>query len=179
MSSEVNTPSQNRVKKALQSLQATRMFQRDKIMYGVARVNRYVEDVDGDWLKNWGEAETEAAKELELATVLDGQIDSRIAASPVFSPVYSDAVDSALHQLPESSKLAQPEIKDLLAHLQVAIEADTSLTPEDKAETLEQVLVLRAVGQNPTAQEMQRFARTAIKILKGTVVELPATSQIG
>lgn len=61
MSHEINTSSQDKVKKVLQSLQAARMLQRDRLMFGVGRVNRYVEDVDGDWLEKWGEDEAEPA----------------------------------------------------------------------------------------------------------------------
>lgn len=61
MSHEINTSSQDKVKKVFQSLQAARMLQRDRLMFGVGRVNRYVEDVDGDWLEKWGEDEVEPA----------------------------------------------------------------------------------------------------------------------
>lgn len=65
MSHEINTSSQDKVKKVLQSLQAARMLQRDRLMFGVGRVNRYVEDVDGDWLEKWGEDEAEPATAID------------------------------------------------------------------------------------------------------------------
>ena len=55
MSTKINTTRQDRVKTAFDSLRVARIFQRDRQIYGIARVNRYVEDVDGDWLEKWGE----------------------------------------------------------------------------------------------------------------------------
>lgn len=54
---EIKASSKGRVKKALESLQAARTLQRDRLIYGVRRVNRYVQDVDSEWLEEWGEDE--------------------------------------------------------------------------------------------------------------------------
>ncbi len=54
MTTEIKASSQDRVKKALESLQAARTLQRDRLIYGVRRVNHYVEDVDGEWLEKRG-----------------------------------------------------------------------------------------------------------------------------
>jgi len=61
MTPKTKASSQNRVKKALESLQAARTLQRDRQIWGVGRVNHYIEDVDGDWLDKWGEEEEELA----------------------------------------------------------------------------------------------------------------------
>jgi hypothetical protein len=42
-----------KVSNALETLKATRRFSQDKVTDGLYRVDRYVEDVEGDWLENW------------------------------------------------------------------------------------------------------------------------------
>ncbi len=111
---------------------------------------------------------------LRESTALVGQIKSEFRAAQAAS---SD-VSNALNQLPDSPEPEQPGIKELLTRLQAAIDADTDLTPEDKAEALEQVILLVEAGQNPTEERRQKYARTAIKILKGTVADLPTTNHL-
>jgi len=93
-------------------------------------------------------------------------------------PVSLEDIAEAINQLPDSPEPNQPGIKELLAQLYTVIEADNDLNAEDKAETFEQILVLAEAGQNPTAQRIQKSARTALKILRGTLTELPAESQL-
>jgi hypothetical protein len=48
--------SQNKkVDRALETLRANRRYQQDKLTVGWDRVERYVEDVEGDWLDDWTE----------------------------------------------------------------------------------------------------------------------------
>ncbi len=42
-----------KVSNALETLKANRQFSQDKVTYGLDRVDRYVENVEGDWLENW------------------------------------------------------------------------------------------------------------------------------
>lgn len=93
-------------------------------------------------------------------------------------PVSFEDIAETINQLPDSPEPNQPGIKELLAQLSTVIEADNDLNAEDKAETLEQVLVLAEAGQNLTAQKIQKSARTALKILRGTLAELPIESQL-
>jgi hypothetical protein len=39
-----------KVDRALETLRANRRYQQDKLTLGLDRVDRYVEDVEGDWL---------------------------------------------------------------------------------------------------------------------------------
>jgi hypothetical protein len=55
-----------KVSNALETLKANRRFSQDKVSYGLDRVDRYVEDVEGDWLENWSE-EYEAGSGTALA----------------------------------------------------------------------------------------------------------------
>ena len=83
-----------------------------------------------------------------------------------------------LNYLPASPQSDQPGIKELLTELQSAIEAETDLSDDDKAEALEQVKALAEVGQNPQESTMQKAGKTAMKILKGTIASLPSAATL-
>jgi hypothetical protein len=42
-----------KVDSALETLKANRRYQQDKLAFGSDRVERYVEDIEGDWLDDW------------------------------------------------------------------------------------------------------------------------------
>ncbi|MGF2038146.1 MAG: pentapeptide repeat-containing protein [Nostoc sp. CmiVER01] len=90
----------------------------------------------------------------------------------------SGTVTNTINQLPASLEPEKPGIKELLTQLQAAIEADTNLPQEDKAEALEQVKALAEAGKNPQEGAMQKAAKTAIKILKGTIASLPSATKL-
>ncbi|MEH1945974.1 MAG: pentapeptide repeat-containing protein [Nostoc sp.] len=90
----------------------------------------------------------------------------------------SGTVTNTINQLPASPEPEKPGIKELLTQLQAAIEADTNLPQEDKAEALEQVKALAEAGKNPQEGAMQKAAKTAIKILKGTISSLPSATKL-
>ncbi|MEH2265706.1 pentapeptide repeat-containing protein [Nostoc sp.] len=90
----------------------------------------------------------------------------------------SGAVTNTINELPKSSEADKPGIKELLTQLQAAIEADTNLSKEDKAEALEQVKALAEAGKSPQEGAMQKAAKTAIKILKGTISSLPSATKL-
>jgi ATP-dependent Clp protease ATP-binding subunit ClpC len=94
------------------------------------------------------------------------------------SPTYIQDIDNLIDELPNSTQDNEPGIKELLRQLHTAITADSELNSEDRTEALEQVLVLAAAGQNPTIPNMRKSAKTALKILKATISELPATNQL-
>lgn len=90
----------------------------------------------------------------------------------------SGTVTNTINELPASPEAEKPGIKELLTQLQAAIEADTNLPQEDKAEALEQVKALAEAGKNPQEGAMQKAAKTAIKILKGTISSLPSATRL-
>lgn len=90
----------------------------------------------------------------------------------------SGSVTNTINQLPASSDPNSPGIKELLAQLQAAIEAESELPEEDKAEALEQVKTLAEAGQNPEDNVLQKAAKTSMKILKGTVASLPDAAKL-
>lgn len=90
----------------------------------------------------------------------------------------SGTVTNTINELPASSEPEKPGIKELLTQLQAAIEADTNLPQEDKAEALEQVKALAETAKSPQDGAMQKVAKTAIKILKGTIASLPSATKL-
>ncbi|MBD0266372.1 MAG: hypothetical protein ICV78_27730, partial [Tolypothrix sp. Co-bin9] len=90
----------------------------------------------------------------------------------------SGTVTNTINELPTSPEPEKPGIKELLTQLQAAIEADTNLDEEDKAEALEQVKALAEAGKNPKEEAMQKSAKTAMKILKGTISSLPSAATL-
>lgn len=93
----------------------------------------------------------------------------------------SGNVTNTINQLPESTDPNdpnQPSLKELLTQLQAAIESETELPDEDKAEALEQVKTLAETGQKPEDSAMQKAGKTALKILKGTTAGLSETTKL-
>lgn len=84
---------------------------------------------------------------------------------------------NALVQLPETEEPGKPSIKEHLLLLHRAIETDSALSLVDRAEALEQVKILAELGQSHTNPQSQRIARTALKILWGTIASLPLDAQ--
>jgi hypothetical protein len=89
----------------------------------------------------------------------------------------SGNVTKTIGQLQGSNAPEAPQLADLLKQLQVAIDADPDLKPEEKAEALEQVGEIAKAGKSPKEGEMQKLAKTAIRTLKGMLLELPKAAQ--
>ncbi len=85
----------------------------------------------------------------------------------------SGTVTASINELPATSEPEKPGIKELLTQLQAAIEAESSLSKEDKEEALKQVKTLAEAGQNPQEGAMQKMAKDALRFLKGLLTELP------
>jgi uncharacterized protein YjbI with pentapeptide repeats len=85
---------------------------------------------------------------------------------------------NTINELPSSPEPDKPGVKELLAQLQAAIEAENNLSAEDKAEALAQVKTLAEAGKSPQEGAMQKAAKTALKILKGTVASLPTATKL-
>ncbi|MEQ8960749.1 MAG: hypothetical protein RLP02_22975 [Coleofasciculus sp. C2-GNP5-27] len=86
--------------------------------------------------------------------------------------IATDATN-AINQLPTATQTQLSGTKELLRQLQRIIEAEDNLSPQDKAQTLEQVKILAEAGKNPQAPAKQEQAHTAIRILRGMIAELP------
>jgi len=90
----------------------------------------------------------------------------------------SGSVTNTINRIPESSDPSQPSLKELLTQLQKAIEIESELPDEDKVEALEQVKTLAEAGQNPEDSGLKKAAKTAMKVLKGTVSGLPEVTKV-
>lgn len=64
----------------------------------------------------------------------------------------------------------QTQLKDLLAQLQTAIEAESAMSEAEKTEALEEVRQIAAAGQSPQDGPMKAAAKRALNVLKGMTV---------
>lgn len=90
----------------------------------------------------------------------------------------SGQVSNQINQLPAESIPDQPSLKDLLTQLQSAIEADTELAEDAKAEALTEVGEIANAAQRPKEGVMQKAAKGAINALKGIAAGLSDASKL-
>ena len=90
----------------------------------------------------------------------------------------SGNVTNTINQLPDTPEADEIGIKKLLTQLKQVIEAEPNLSDEDKAEALEVVKTLAEAGQEPEDGKMRKIAKRAIKLLKGTIADLPSTVEL-
>ncbi|KAF3889038.1 MULTISPECIES: hypothetical protein [Nostocales] len=60
----------------LKHLEEARKLQIDWMTYGIDSVDLYVDDVDGDWLENWGEGEDEEVQRQKIVAAITGFLES-------------------------------------------------------------------------------------------------------
>ncbi len=106
----------------------------------------------------------DASRKIEIGSV--GRDFNASGQALNLGDISGTVTNTIINDLPASPEAEKPGIKELLTQLQAAIEADTNLPQEDKAEALEQVKALAEAGKNPQEGVMQKAAKTAIKILK-------------
>lgn len=90
----------------------------------------------------------------------------------------SGVVTNAISQLPSDPPSKQPGVKEILTQLQQAIEAETELQAEDKADLLEQVKTFAEAQQISEKDEKEGLVRKAKKIFDATLRGLPDTAKI-
>jgi uncharacterized protein YjbI with pentapeptide repeats len=90
----------------------------------------------------------------------------------------SGNVTNAINQLSDSAGTNEQSLKELLLQLQAAIEAETELTPEDKAEALAEVKVLAEAGQATADNVLQKAAKRSMTFIKGTISSLPDAAKL-
>ncbi|MEM6254206.1 MAG: pentapeptide repeat-containing protein [Cyanobacteria bacterium P01_D01_bin.156] len=89
----------------------------------------------------------------------------------------SGQVTNQINQLPEPQS-DQPSLKDLLTQLQTAIDQDTELNDDEKAEALAEVAKLAKAGAAPKESKMQNLAKRATTTLKSLAETLTDTSKL-
>lgn len=92
--------------------------------------------------------------------------------------VINGDVSNAINQLQVESEPSKTDLMTLLMELQAVIQSETELPADAKVEALEQVKTLAEAGQNPDDNAMQKAAKTAMKILKGTTAGLAETTKL-
>ncbi len=55
-----------KVDRALETLRSNRRYQQDKLTLGLDRVERYIEDIQGDWLDDWIDEAGDDEKDNEI-----------------------------------------------------------------------------------------------------------------
>ena len=88
--------------------------------------------------------------------------------------IISGNATTSIGQLPAAN---EPDLKTALTDLQIAIES-SSLNDDDKADALEQVKAIADAGSTPKDNAIQKGVKTAMKVLKGTIADLPATEDL-
>ncbi|MEM1281155.1 MAG: pentapeptide repeat-containing protein [Cyanobacteria bacterium P01_H01_bin.152] len=91
----------------------------------------------------------------------------------------SGQVTNQINQLADApTRPDQPSLKDLLAQLKEAVEADAELSDDEKAEALGEVSKLAKAGQKPQESAMQRMAKRATDALKSITEPLTEASKL-
>jgi uncharacterized protein YjbI with pentapeptide repeats len=132
---------------------------------------------------NQGDTMSDKSSEIKIGDVSGGSISgiaSNVAGENMtgVAGVVSGNVTQSIGQLEKVDEPEAPKLADLLKQLQAAIEADANLSEEDKAEALEQVKVLAEAGQNPKEGAMQKTAKSAMRMLKGIIADLPTVATL-
>ncbi|MFB2919586.1 MULTISPECIES: pentapeptide repeat-containing protein [Aerosakkonema] len=132
--------------------------------------------------QNQGDTMPENQGSINISGVQGGSISNLAAVGQNMTGAavgeISGTVTNTIGQLQDSDAPEAPKLADLLKQLQTVIEADTELNDEDKAEALEQVKALAEAGKNSKEGAMQKSAKTAMKILKGTITGLPSAAKL-
>jgi dynactin complex subunit len=94
-----------------------------------------------------------------------------------FGDVNGD-LNNTIYQLNELNSPETTELAKLLGKIKELLESESNLSSDDEVEALEQVKILAKFGQNPTDSRMQKAAKTAMRVLKGIVSELPTATKL-
>lgn len=133
MSNSNTTPKFNR---GLAALRLNRQMQRDRLKYGIDFIDSYIEDVEGDWLENWGKTETSTEKTPQ-ADLLEKNADR----TPKLVSKVRSIFDRWQVPLPGNTDINQlsERIVDELARIISDIEIKSDEWLYEIAETLEKI----------------------------------------
>lgn len=104
--------------------------------------------------------------------------DLNMTGSTINLGTISGHVTNAIGQIPESSDSQVADLKEILTELQTAIESDSTLSDDDKAEALGQVVAIANAGKTPKDNTVRKVVKNAIKFIKGTISDLPDTEKV-
>ncbi len=106
------------------------------------------------------------------------EITGNITGSNINLGEISGNVTNTINQLPDISDPSQPNIKELLTQLQAAIEAETTLTEDNKSDLLEEVKNLAEATQTKETAKKEKLGRKAKIIFYNMLEKLPDTAKV-
>lgn len=90
----------------------------------------------------------------------------------------SGTVANTINQLPDSSNLKEPGIKELLAELQEAIKQESELDEKGKVKALKQLKTLAEASLNPTDEDAKEVAEDSTTIMSKVLSGLPPAAAL-
>lgn len=90
----------------------------------------------------------------------------------------AQALTRQLDELPDRLDSQQPGLKACLNELQTAILNSAELSAIDKVQALEQIHIFAKAKRKPLDSAAQNLVRLAIKVLRGTLADLPLESSL-
>ena len=88
----------------------------------------------------------------------------------------SGTVADTLQQPSSADAAAQSKLEKLIKQLRTELATELNLTPEARYDALEEIATLTQAGPNSQVTDTQKLVRAAIRVLRGTIVELPPDS---
>jgi len=88
----------------------------------------------------------------------------------------SGTLANTIQQTSRSETAARSELDRLINQLRREFEAELNLTAKVKHDALEEIATLTMAERNPQATGRQKLVRVAIRVLRGTIAELPPDS---
>lgn len=130
-------------------------------------------------IKNMNETNLDKSNNINIGGT-PGSIGSIVAGQDMTGVASGNINGNLTQNIGQSQEEAPeaPKLDDLLQQLQAVIEADPHLSPDDKKEALEQVKALAEAGKKPQDGAMQKAAKSAMRMLRGIISELPGAAKL-
>ncbi len=104
-------------------------------------------------------------------------LETMFLGLPTTLPKQMDNAQYTISQLSDFIEPEKQQLKKLLIQLQTLVNNDPELLVTERTEVLEQIKIIAEVAMYPQEWPKQHLA-TAIRILKGIMVELPSTARL-
>lgn len=105
--------------------------------------------------------------------------DVNLTGSTLNLGTISGQVSNQINQIPAPTATDQPSLKDILTRLQTAVETDSELSDEEKAEALQAVGRIATAGAEPNPDAKAKgIVKRASETLKGLAESLTDASQL-
>ncbi|MEZ2247392.1 pentapeptide repeat-containing protein [Microcoleus sp.] len=104
-------------------------------------------------------------------------LETMFLGLPTNLPKQANNAQYTISQLADFIEPEKQRLKEMLIQLQAVVETDTELSADKRTEVLEQLKVIAEVGMYPQEWPKQQM-ETAVRILKGIMVEIPSTARL-